>query len=137
MYNLERQFTSNRVTSLHNEAAAKNVPEVQRELLEGRYNIELRTHVPYNQKIVQVAQEPVAFQLYKKRHFKSKMSEPNVQRTESPQGNLRRNLLRIAHARVIKDGKLKELVEEAVEKLRPLEHRILGLPEDKELSIFA
>jgi hypothetical protein len=39
MHDLERQFTQNRVTSLHNEAAAKNLPEVQRELLEGRYNI--------------------------------------------------------------------------------------------------
>jgi hypothetical protein len=32
---------------LHNEAAAKNLPEVQRELLEGRYNIQLRMHVPF------------------------------------------------------------------------------------------
>ena len=39
MHDLERQFTQNRVTSLHNEAAAKNLPEVQRELLEGRYQI--------------------------------------------------------------------------------------------------
>ena len=47
MYNMERQFQQNRVTTLHNEAAAKNLPEVQRELLDGRYNIELRVHVPY------------------------------------------------------------------------------------------
>lgn len=136
MYNLERQFTQNRVTSLHNEAAAKNLPEVQRELLEGRYNIQLRMHVPFQQKIVQVAQEPVAFQLYKKRHFKSKIAEPDVKRSESPQGNLRRNLLKIANAKEIGDFGLKELVETATERLKPLEHRVLGLPKEKELQTY-
>jgi hypothetical protein len=93
-------------------------------------------HVPFNQKIVQVAQEPVAFQLYKKRHFKSKIAEPNVQRSESPRGNLRRNLLKIANARVIRDFGLKELLQDATERLRPLDYRILGLPKEKELLIF-
>lgn len=68
--------------------------------------------VPFKQKIVQVAQEPVAFQLYKKRHFKSKIAQPNVQQLESPQGNLRKNLLKICNASKISDLGISKLLEE-------------------------
>lgn len=92
--------------------------------------------MPFKQKIVQVAQEPVAFQLYKKRHFKSKIAEPNVQRSETPQGNLRRNLLNVANAKIIKDIGLREIVEDATDKHKLLDYRILGLPKAKELQIY-
>ena len=68
-FKAEKQIDQQRVTKLDNEAAAKSVPEVQKELLDGRYKIKLRDELPYRQKIVKMAQEPVAFQLYKKRHF--------------------------------------------------------------------
>ena len=57
----------------------------------------------------------MAFQLYKKRHFKSKIVQPDDVRSETPNENLRKNLLKVANAKVIKDLGLKELVEKALE----------------------
>jgi hypothetical protein len=43
------------VTKLDNEAAAKSISEVQKELLSGHYKIKLRDELPYRQKIVTMA----------------------------------------------------------------------------------
>ena len=64
-FQAEQQIEQQRVTKLENEAAARSNAEVQKELLSGRYRIRLRSETPYHQKIVKLAQEPVAFHLYK------------------------------------------------------------------------
>lgn len=46
---------------MNNEGAGKNAATVQKELLDGRYKIKLRDQMPYNEKIIKMAQEPVAF----------------------------------------------------------------------------
>jgi hypothetical protein len=48
---------------------------------------------------------------------------------------LRRNLLKIANARIIRELGLKDIVQTAKDRIRQLDHRILGLPQDKELRI--
>lgn len=64
-FDAEQQIEQQRVTKLENEAAARSNAEVQKELLSGRYRIRLRSETPYNQKIVKMAAEPVAYHLYK------------------------------------------------------------------------
>lgn len=44
--------------------------------------------------------------------------------------------MKIANAKVIRDFRLKELVADATERLRPLEYRVLGLPKEKELMVL-
>ena len=44
--------------------------------------------------------------------------------------------MKIANAREIRDYRLKEMVAEATERLRPLDARILGLPKEKELMVL-
>jgi hypothetical protein len=38
-------------------------------MLKGKYEIKLKKEMPYGQKIVKLSSEPVAFHLYKNRHF--------------------------------------------------------------------
>lgn len=49
---------------------------------------------------------------------------------------MRKNLLKIANAEVIRDRGLADLVEEATERRRPLAYRIFGLPKEQELTLF-
>ena len=58
-----------RVTKLKNEAAQFNIGSLQREMLQGNYTIMLDETLPYHKKIEKMANEPVAYQLFKKRHF--------------------------------------------------------------------
>lgn len=47
----------------------QNLAEVQKELLHGRYDISINEDLPFNHKVIQMAQEPIAFHLYKNRDF--------------------------------------------------------------------
>ena len=38
-------------------------------MLQGQYDIKIDAKMPYNDKVVKMANEPVAFYLYKMRHF--------------------------------------------------------------------
>jgi hypothetical protein len=65
------------VTKFKNLGSLANITEQQKELLQGNYEIKLNDSVPYPTKICKVASEPVAYQLYKKRHF-YKLNKPQV-----------------------------------------------------------
>ena len=106
-FKAEKQIDQQRVTKLDNEAAAKSIPEVQKELLDGRYKIKLRDELPYQQKIVKMAQEPVAFQLYKKRHFYALGSKGDGARQPRVKGDFKNDLLKIANARIIHKHKFR------------------------------
>ena len=68
-YMNDKAIDQQRITKLDNEGAAQTVPKIQKELLQGRYQIKLKDEMPYNEKILRIAQEPVAFHLYKNRDF--------------------------------------------------------------------
>ena len=46
-----------------------NPAEVQKEMMRGNYQFNLNSSLPFSHNIVKLANEPVAFQLYKSRHF--------------------------------------------------------------------
>jgi len=123
------------VTKLDNEAAAKSVPEVQKELLDGRYKIKLRDELPYQQKIVKMAQEPVAFQLYKKRHFNTLGSKGDGAKKHHVKGDFKNDLLKIANARIIHKNKFKQVVDAAVDRGWALQNRIINLPPQEEKNM--
>jgi len=70
-YRFEKGMKGLSVTKLDNEASVRNEAELQSEMLKGNYKINIKPGLPYANKIVKLAQEPVAYLLYKKRHFKS------------------------------------------------------------------
>ena len=65
----DASLRATRITRLENEGAAGNAADLQKELMRGQYSITLPDQSPYPFKVVLMAQEPVAFQLYKNRHF--------------------------------------------------------------------
>ena len=66
--------------------------------------------MPYNRKLVKMAQEPVAYILYKKRHF-LELDNNEVQREEKEnKKDFKTQLLKIANAGFIKNNKFQEIV---------------------------
>lgn len=68
-YNEEKKIEQARVTRLKNSAIQSNIGQVQKEMLQGNYAIRLDARMAYHKKIVKMANEPVAFHLYKNRDF--------------------------------------------------------------------
>jgi hypothetical protein len=63
--------------------------------------------MPYNEKIMRMAQEPVAFHLYKKRDFYILDPKSVGQKTLNNKKNFKNELLRIANAQLITPYKYK------------------------------
>ena len=69
LYQEEKKIQQHRVTKMDNEAFSGNQAEMQREMMRGNYQFNLNSSLPFGHNIVKLANEPVAFQLYKYRHF--------------------------------------------------------------------
>ena len=50
------------------ESIITNLPQRQKELMSGRYEIMIKKSLPYSNKLIKLAEEPVAYHLYKMRH---------------------------------------------------------------------
>ena len=99
------------MTKLDNEGAAQTVPKVQKELLKGRYQIKIKDEMPYNEKILRMAQEPVAFHLYKNRDFYILDPKSIGQKHLNNKKNFKNELLRIANAKLITAHKFKTIID--------------------------
>lgn len=109
-------FHKRGVTKLLNLGAGQDPASIQKELLKGRYRIEFCNDTqPYNQKMNRVAQEPVAFHLYKNRHFE-KIRNPIAKEEDMGASNdevlkqFRKELLKLANARIVGKTKIAELI---------------------------
>ena len=65
-------YDQQRNTSLKNESAEADIAQCQKELLSGKYEINLDFARPYYKRITNLSMEPVAYHLYKARHFDRK-----------------------------------------------------------------
>ena len=120
---------------MHNEGAGKNAASVQKELLDGRYKIKLRDQMPYNEKIIKMAQEPVAFQLYKNRDFYILDPKSIGQKKLNLKKDFKNELLSVANAKLIGRFRFLKMLEEHCEKGMPLKNRVINLPPEEEQSM--
>ena len=67
-----KKIEQRRITKLKNESAESNMAQCQKELLSGKYDIKMDVHQPFHKKIANLSKEPVAYHLYKARHFENK-----------------------------------------------------------------
>ena len=104
-----KRIEQQRATTLKNESAESNVAECQKELLAGKYDIKIDFKQPYYKRIANLSQEPVAYHLYKARHFERKAffqnnvqgEENNLRGLNSQQKVFVEKLLKMTNARVI------------------------------------
>ena len=84
--------------------------------------------MPFSQKIVEIAHEPVAYQLYKQRHFhKLSSKEPQDPAIEL---QLKADLIQAMCAKTITNYELEELIYKAGQAGEKLNNVILNLPPD-------
>ena len=69
----------------------------------GRYKIQLKDSLSYKLKIQKMAQEPVAFHLYKARHFYPLSEKGQASKANSMSKDFKADLLKIANAKLIND----------------------------------
>ena len=62
---MHQQFDLEGATKLNNAAAVTTAAQRQKELLKGRYEITVNQGMPYQKKVIRMASEPVAYQMYK------------------------------------------------------------------------
>lgn len=91
--------------------------------------------MPYNEKIIKMAQEPVAFQLYKKRDFYILDPRSIGQKQLNLKKDFKNELLAVANAKLISRFRFLKMLEEHCEKGMPLKNRIINLPPDEERSM--
>jgi hypothetical protein len=88
--------------------------------------------MPYNEKILRIAQEPVAFHLYKNRDFYILDPRSKGQKHLNNKKDFKNELLRIANAKLISANKFKQIVDHHIERGWPLPNRILNIPSKEE-----
>ena len=87
-------------------------------MLQGNYDISLNQKMPYDQKMIRIAQEPVAFQLYKCRHFEGLRTEGTRSRESSKEDEIedeivikeyRADILKLINGQMINLNQLKRI----------------------------
>ena len=132
---MEKQFQAQRVTRLNNEGAGQSQGSIQRELLQGRYRMNIDKKMAYRAKMTRIAEEPIAYHLYKRRHFEKFKKESDVKIDPDdpfPDGDevakeFKKQLLRLANAQIIGRIKFNQIVEETSNLGQPLDNYILNL----------
>ena len=79
-----------------------------------------------------MAQEPVAFQLYKKRDFYILDPKSICQKKLNLKKDFKNELLNIANAKLISRFRFLKLLEEHIEKGCAMKNRIINLPPEEE-----
>ena len=88
--------------------------------------------LPYANKLIKLAEEPVAYQLYKSRHEQlNELSKPDEIRKDEKR-DFRNQLLRTANAKIITSKKIEKLIERNVILTLQFDNKIINLPFDIE-----
>ena len=77
----------------------------------GRYSIQIKKSLSYPNKLIKFVEEPVAYQIYKKRHPQLKELEKSKKIIQDPSKDFRNLLLKTANAKIINSKKLEKLIE--------------------------
>lgn len=122
-----------RVTQLDNQGAGVSAAGVQKELLKGRYSVKLQQEMPYNHKMIFMAQEPCSYQLFKKRDFhqftEEGMAILNTRKT------FKDFLLKVGNAELAGLPQIDKVVSQAVQRGFKLSNHLSNLPPDLELGL--
>ena len=83
-----------------------------------------------------MAQEPVAYQLYKARHFYNLSSKTSSNKKEK-KGDIKNEVLKVANAVIIHKNKFKKIIDKHCEQGWTLKNRIINLPpkEEKDMRL--
>lgn len=79
---------------------------------------------------MKIAHEPVAFHLYKSRHFEELKRDNSKDKKEDGSSDYKSQLIKLLNAKFLNYMKLNELVERALYLKRGLDYRIVNMPED-------